>query len=490
MWNTVKVALRKPVEPFEWTDAERELLLGAPLSRTHVIQFRLTSIVSAAILKSAIFMLVMIPDLVLLPAGFLGMFLGLLSIDALRLGTEVVVWGLTPKERRLFQCSILGFLGVFAANSIAWVTANVDVMRQLSTAGSIGFMLSLFQGMAEQSNTVWGWALLYPFAQLTRLVLATEFNLVVLQLALGGAVGVASGLWAVLRLDRWVTQRSASTEKLRFQHLQATNGFFDPRQNLKTTATESRRSVPNWGGVGPLAWRQCYGFLSHLKPMIVALGIPFLLCCLPAFSDVEGILLLANITAAVVFYSFLLLPTTCKFDFRRDVDRLSLLKSFPISPTRIVVGQIAGPILLTFVFQSMVMLFSFCLNPSYPFYWSLLALTIMLPLNAVIFGFENLLFLYYPHRLNQEGIHVFIRTILAFTAKGVVFATGLALVIVWFAISRQFAPWIVPGIPGSGELLFASGLIVGLFVIAFGLIGLLSRAFTKFDPSVDLAGLD
>ena len=490
LWNTIKVCLRKPVEPFEWTETERELLLGAPLSRTHVIQYRLTGIVSAAILKSTIFMLVMIPDLELLPAGFLGMLIGLLFIDALRLAAEVFIWGLKPKERVYLQATVVAFLVVLSANALGWTFANVDVMKKLSTAGSLGFMFSLLQGLSEQANTVWGWCLLYPFAQITKLILATRVDPAFAYNAFVGLVSILSAFWLLLKLDGWMLGRTEWLERKNFDRLNRSNGFSSVEEKMQNLGTRPKYRVPFFGGAGPLAWRQCLGFWSYKKPMLVALGIPFLLCCLPAFSDVRGILLLANVSAAVVFYSFLLLPTTCKFDFRRDVDRLVMLKSLPVTSTQVVLGQVAGPVLLTIVFQSLVFLAAFCLNPSYPFYLSLLAIAVMLPLNTVIFGFENLLFLYYPHRLNQEGIHVFVRTILAFTAKGFVFAVGLTLVIIWFLVCRQIGAILGADHALVANLIFGAGMIGGLFALSGVIIHLLRRAFDRFDPSVDLAGLD
>ena len=37
---------------------------------------------------------------------------------------------------------------------------------------------------------------------------------------------------------------------------------------------------------------------------------------------------------ALAFYTFLLLPTALRFDFRRDLDRLALFKSLPIPSRR------------------------------------------------------------------------------------------------------------------------------------------------------------
>ena len=71
--------------------------------------------------------------------------------------------------------------------------------------------------------------------------------------------------------------------------------------------------------------------------------------------------------------------------------------------------------------------------------WMLLATLILLaPLNALIFAIDNLVYLLYPYRLNQEGIEIFLRTTLTFTAKGLIFTAGLLLTLGW-AFGRSTA---------------------------------------------------
>ncbi len=74
---------------------EREMLSAAPFSREQLVLYRLSSIVKAAAVKALCFALVMIPDLRIWPLGFIGMLLGLIFLDLLRMAVEVVAWGVT-----------------------------------------------------------------------------------------------------------------------------------------------------------------------------------------------------------------------------------------------------------------------------------------------------------------------------------------------------------------------------------------------------------
>ena len=58
-------------------------------------------------------------------------------------------------------------------------------------------------------------------------------------------------------------------------------------------------------------------------------------------------------------------------------------------------------------------------------------MVLFVPLNWLIVGMENQIYLMSPYRQKQEGIEIFIRTILTFTAKGALFALSLVVVGTW-----------------------------------------------------------
>ena len=158
--------------------------------------------------------------------------------------------------------------------------------------------------------------------------------------------------------------------------------------------------------------------------LAVALALPGILAILPVFVCGNGRQAALQVSAALTFYSFLLLPTALKFDFRRDIQRMAILKSLPIRPVAVVLGQIATPTLLAFAFQATVLTATIAVRP-FPVWMLLATLLLLAPLNALIFTLDNLVYLLYPYRLNQEGIEIFLRTTLTFTAKGLIFAVGL-----------------------------------------------------------------
>ena len=476
-WNLVKVVFRQPVRPFEWTPAEEEWLLAAPLRRADLIRYRMSSILRAGLFKSTIFTLIMLPDLQFLPCGFIGMLTGLLVIDLLRMLAESMAWGLAPRERvavRLLVGILIGFVGVFALSN-AWVEFAIN--EDLASVAAVAFLLALLKSVTGLAESIWLAPLLWPFRQVTKLILCGANGWALLRILLSGF-----GLWGLLHcligVDRIAQRRRHRFEREALQHVDRQVGVM-PKDAVGSIATGS-----SWFGLGPLAGRQLVGAARYRSQLLFALAVPLLLSCFPAFAPVGGATMVLNIAGSLAFYSFLLLPTSMPFDFRRDLQRLTVLKSLPVPPYQLVLSQLAAPVLITTAFQLATFAVAMLLKPYDP-RLILVSMSMLMPFNLFIFGFENLMMLWYPYRLNQEGVQIFIRSILSFTAKGLIFALVAALVLAWAVIAR-----LLVGASDTLIPLVAAGGTIGIAGLAGFVFHLLTRTFVGFDPSRDLAGLD
>jgi hypothetical protein len=109
------------------------------------------------------------------------------------------------------------------------------------------------------------------------------------------------------------------------------------------------------------------------------------------------------------------------------------------------------------------------------------ALLVLLPLNVLIFSLENFIFLLYPHPMKQEGFETFLRTTLAFTAKGLLFGAALGIVMGWaFAsgfVARQML-W-------DARPFFAVGLGILITAAASFSVYATVLAYQRFDPCED-----
>ena len=173
-----------------------------------------------------------------------------------------------------------------------------------------------------------------------------------------------------------------------------------------------------------------------------------------------------------------------KFDFRRDVSRIGHLKSLPLTPASTVVGQLATPVAVSTIYQLVVVGLACLVLPSQA-HTLLIGLALFVPMNVFIFSLENLIFLLYPYRMNQEGLDVFLRTILTFTAKGLLFAFGAGAIVAWAFVGHELIGSLTGTRAIHGALVFTAGLAIALVAVAVVTSYALVRAFVRFDPSLD-----
>jgi hypothetical protein len=225
--------------------------------------------------------------------------------------------------------------------------------------------------------------------------------------------------------------------------------------------------------------------MHYRSSVLLALLLPAVLTCTTILVPQTTHEMLTQIVGALVFYSFLLLPTALKFDFRRDIDRLGVIKALPIGPAAVTAGQLAVPVLITTLFQLTVLLAAIAIRP-FPLASLAMAMIILLPVNVLIFSTENLIFMLYPYRLNQEGLGIFIRSVLTFTAKGILFACGAVAALAWAMVAYQCGSLVLPNNGQRGALiLFTVGLWIMTSALALAATWLLIRAYRRFDPSQD-----
>lgn len=163
---------------------------------------------------------------------------------------------------------------------------------------------------------------------------------------------------------------------------------------------------PRLGGVGPVAWRQGMEALRNARGLATAMGVMLLTAMLPVVL-VRGDAALADssagkITVGIVLFATLSMTQQFPFDFRRDLDRLALLKTLPLAPTAVALGQLVPTVLLFsavhLVVLGVVIATSGLVAPSW---WLAVALAIV-PFNGVHIALDNALFLLMPQRFEMK----------------------------------------------------------------------------------------
>ncbi len=481
VFHLIKIGCRKPVEPFEWTSAEKQNLLSAPLTRTQLLSYRFFSYLSATAAKTTCFVIVMIPDLSNVLVGFIGMFVGLTLVDLIRVLLESIAWIAARKGNRCWtKVRAMMLVPSFSLLAYAFFAAaySPNFEAAISSPNPLKvpqLFLGVVHEVLSQPFMVW---IMAPWVAVVDVILANEFGVnFFLKLAiLLGAVGCFFKLVYFIdrKSDQWLKQTAAS---------EIDSGVSDRNESTKSPKSRLFSKPPvGWGGAKAIVWYQLLGAIHYRSTLIFALAIPTFLSCMPLLSKELGMTSALSVIGSVVFYSFLLLPPALMLDFRRDARRLAIWKAAPIRSTSLTIGHMTVPVALMSMFQLCVLciaVFGAGLT------WKmLLAWPLLMPMNVLIIGMENAIFLIHPYRRNQEGVEVFLRTILTFTGKGLLFAVALVLTLLWALASIKLGK--IMGSDSVGPIVFAVGLWFALVAMAWISIKSCSRFFERLDVSQDL----
>ncbi len=250
--------------------------------------------------------------------------------------------------------------------------------------------------------------------------------------------------------------------------------------------------LPYWGGIGPILWRQMTAAMRGLNRLVVLFVIFGLCFGAPLFGTLRDPEKIPMLAMAVMFtlWMTIMLTALVPFDFRGDLDRMAVLKSLPIVPWRLAVGQLLTPTLLVSGAQWLVLAGILTaalagLGSSNAAEMRLVAVgtgvaaVFVLPFNFLLFGLENLLFLLFPARVlaNQPGdFQALGRNVLFGLAKlfSLLLVFGMAAV----------AAVVVSFVSQKPELGVATAWVVLLFS-AIMTIPLVTLAFLRFDVGRD-----
>jgi hypothetical protein len=186
-----------------------------------------------------------------------------------------------------------------------------------------------------------------------------------------------------------------------------------------------------------------------------------------------------------VIWVTLLLGAMLKLDFRGDLDRMDVLKALPISPNALAAGQMLTPTLMLALVHTLLLVGLILFVPVNPagggtkvLLW---AVALAPPLDLLMIGVENLIFLLMPARpaaatpgdLSAMGRHA---TVFFLKALIMLFACGLAA---GAGAATHFAT-------GRSGVLAGAVTVAVLGAEALATIPMVGWAFDRFDPAADV----
>jgi hypothetical protein len=337
----------------------------------------------------------------------------------------------------------------------------------------LSLLLAFTQALGETTRCTMVQWLAIPWWTMVEVATAPALTLGLLgQFAIMLAT-LASVVLVVIRADIWGTEHHANCERQRLWRLQ--HGRSHAASQLDRAAKRLRLSslIPSWRGIGPLVARQWVAVKRYRATILFSLAVPVALSLAPLMTSREAGLL--HVSAWLAVCTLLLAPPALRIDFRRDIDRMWLLKSLPITPLAMTIGQILLPSLITIAFQACAVGIACLLTPT-PTTTVVLVLGGLSGLAVFSFAFENSLFLTFPHRPKQEGLAMMVRTKLVFLGKGLLLGLLGGIFMAWVALCIELQ-WPM--------VILIAGCITAAWFGAACAVVVTARCWRRFDMRLD-----
>jgi hypothetical protein len=203
-----------------------------------------------------------------------------------------------------------------------------------------------------------------------------------------------------VRLDADFYERSIAVSERVYRALERARQGQAWMNLARPSASRWRLPMPGrLRGAGPIAWRQLISVLRTSRGVVyVALAMAGG-AAIPAYAMGEGG---AGMSVGILaMFSLFTLPQMLQFDFRGDIERIDVLKTLPASESAVAIGELLTPVLAATVIEWIVVAFTGLLWAD----WRTILLICVFapPANLILFGLENVIFLYYPRRVGNLG---------------------------------------------------------------------------------------
>ena len=458
-----------------FTPPEVSFLFPGPFRPSELLTYKLIGLLSGTIFSSLFFSLTFGRFRGLWVASFLGFFLVLCFYQLL-----AVIVGLAAST-----------IGALAHNRRRKWLIGVVVVGLTAVALSLGRDVAAIppQEMLERAErSAAAQALVLPFQPF---VLTFTAQRIWPDLVGWGGVSflmVAALTGVVYALNATYIEAIANSSAKMYQKIQQVKrggrlgGSGPPKVGKDGAPGLKLKDFGWWGGVGPNFWRQVLGAMRDPVRLFLALGVVAVPGVMILFiSGWNGTISRGTILGAegFVLWMTLFLTPMIPFDFRGDVDRMEELKTLPIPPWALVLGQVATPALILSLPQLLVILVAAVWLQEVDATICVASL-LVLPVNFLVVAIENLLFLLFPTRImaaNPADITAIGRQFLLIMAK-------LLAIVVTGGVASLAAAGVYYFVTPSLPLAFLTALV---FAVGFaaGLIPLLAAAFERYDVARD-----
>lgn len=458
--------------------SEIDFLFPAPVSRRDLLLYHHLRTLGLLLLSASwIFLFVGLRNAPIGVFGFFAIFFAFLFLNLTTQATGLlfgaVSGGISSRIRRVTLFLVLFFAaaGVFLAKDR--IREGFSFWEMLQTITQTGPVLAVTAPcrpfvelfLADSLTTGLGWA------GVCLLMLAGLFQLVV---------------W----LDRTYEESAIRSSQRMQQRLDKVRAAGAYSQAPSKKGPFVLPHFPRLGGAGPILWRQGMEALRSWKGILIGGGLmaAWIVVMLGSRESLHQLPKVGEIPIQLRMFWFALLASFLMvqnliFDFRKDLDRMAYLKSLPISPQALAVGQTGiSALIFTGIQALLLLLVGWIWFRGFPesLGWTLLACA---PFNWLVVGVQNLGFLIAPHRaMPKSGFdpgfmaRMILQTLLRMAALALLAGGVFGLGWIFFQIFDE--SW-------NAALVGAGVALVFFFWL---LVVLMGKAFTAFDVSKDIPG--
>jgi hypothetical protein len=295
----------------------------------------------------------------------------------------------------------------------------------------------------------------------------------------------------IFQLDaNYLEMAAASSARInaRIQRIRAGNVWHADGKGQKVRF--SLPALPFLWGVGPILWRQLLTAtrgMGRLLFLFLLFGSLILAPLLAAEREIGNRMPLLLVLGVMITWMTVMFTAVVPFDFRGDVDRMAVLKTLPLAPWAVTLGQVLAPTLVVSLMQWLLLAVILVITqwtgqaelPLSGLPTVLTCAAVVLPFNFQLFALENLLFLLFPTRLvaNNPG---------DFQAVGrsVLFLFFKMLCVILFVVTAG-AVGLVLYFVSQNLFLTGAGIWIVLVTEAAITVPLTAHAFGRFDVGRD-----
>lgn len=448
-----------------FTPAEINFLFSAPVSRRQLLLYKMATVVAASAGLGVFFAIFFSGIAHWLITAMIGGFLAMLFVNLLSVAAAMVKENVTQPGSTFLRVIVLG---VFATLALAFAVP----LAMPSPDSSFG---EAAQEVLTSPTVI---AVLAPLRVFLLAITADSVAAFVLW-ALAGLMLNLLMFAAIVRLDA-LNLEAALHSSHRF-HERIERARRGGSAVVWNRAARWRIApLPRLGGAGPIIWRQLTSALRTSKGlfMVLAIGIA-VIAAIAFFIDAEhyGAALAGSIGPSV-FLTFFLVTMT-RFDFRSDLDQLEWLKMLPISANALAAGQVLTPVLvLTAVQWTILMALAIGFGMVHII---LLIAAFFVPLNVMLVGLENVLFLLYPVRQMTPSMG----DLQAVGRNMVLFLVRLVVLAIWGGLGAGLGAAVMY-LAGGSLAAFLITMWIVLAATSLAVVPATAMAFRRFDVSVHM----